>query len=127
MMLLPQKTAGAFRVALPNRPPVVRPNRLAAGMSYTAARAALYRGRRPRDAVSDDALRLVVHGTTDGTRRLAYSVERVACPCCGSKQAGKLRLNENGRVRLIAARRRGMPGFNRPPGGFAAWARLFPE
>ncbi len=79
---------------------VVRPNRNAAGMSYTSAR-----GRHDLDG---DALRLAVYGTLDTVRRaasLTFSIEHGVCPCCKSRTAGlRLKSGSTGARRLAALR-----------------------
>ena len=85
--------------------PVRRPNKTAAGMSYTAARLAKPgQGRvawaTPRQM---DVLRLVVMGTLDALR----PVPTVAaiCSCCGERTK-HVRLDPKMRHRLLSARRR---------------------
>ena len=80
----------------------LRPNRLAAGMAFTASRS--------RHALDDEAVQLVVRGTLDklaGTSLKHSSLTTTKpCPCCGSKQNGKLVLTDAGRLRLRTIRRR---------------------
>lgn len=93
---------GIFEVPLRGFPAAQRPNRLAAGMSYTQNRSGLT-GRKVKNR---DVLFLLVGGTTDSLRGgLMLSVAPKVCPCCGHK-TGKLALNKSGKVRLAAARRR---------------------
>lgn len=99
---------GQYRVTLYEAPPVVRPTKLAAGMSFTWSRSKHYariNGRELRD-VEGPALHLIVKGTTVDMRSLAWVTERVPCPCCGAKTGGKLKLNRQGQLRLRTARRR---------------------
>lgn len=78
---------------------VQRPSRFAAGLAYTRA----LQGNRGGDEITT----LSVRGTLDkiGVRHW-FHFERAPCPCCGSKAAGKLRLNLNGRARLKVLRRK---------------------
>jgi hypothetical protein len=64
----------------------IRPNKLAAGMSYTAER----QGRR----VSREANTLCVRGTLDVLARFNWGTRRIDCPCCGHK-TGPFRLKKN--------------------------------
>lgn len=102
---------GGYRASQFSAPAVNRPTKAAAGMSYTHARSQRMRPRRlppaaNPDGSTRDSLALMVRGTLSKVRGLGWSTERAACPCCGSRQKGKLVLNERGRVRLAAARRR---------------------
>jgi hypothetical protein len=54
----------------------------------------------------DDARRLAVRGTLDTLRGLTFCIKRNRCRCCGSHNAGPVILNDTGRARLRAARRR---------------------
>ena len=111
--------AGLWIVPLRDAPAVRRPNRLAAGMSYTLNRTGTQTGEMlalrsmnrsadvaPRSTVKPDVLQLVVRGTTDTLRNLSAYTKRAPCPCCGSRQGGGLRLTDIGRARLASARRR---------------------
>lgn len=105
--------SGGYRVPQFSAPAVNRPTKAAAGMSYTHARSQRMRPRRlppaaNPDGSTRDSLALMVRGTLSKVRGLGFSTERAACPCCGSRQKGRLVLNERGRVRLAAARRRAM-------------------
>jgi len=95
----------SYLVTLWNMPQVIRPTREAAGMSYTNSRSKRHRRGRPKRPLNMDALYLLVRGTIDTLRSIQNHTEKGVCPCCGSK-TGKLRLNEAGRFRLKAARRR---------------------
>lgn len=79
-----------------------RHNKTALGMSYTAARSG------HRLPMTGDALTLAVNGTLEKHRSLMYLTTRKQekCPCCGSRQGGKLRLNDKGRQALYYARKR---------------------
>lgn len=92
---------GNFNVPQGSVPDVRRPNRLAAGMSYT-------RKRSPRlTNPTDDVLFLLVRGTLDSLRSLqttSYAAP-VRCQCCGGRTE-RLALSESGKLRLRAARRR---------------------
>lgn len=81
----PRLPHGAYTV--PAKPvPVHRPNRIAAGMSATAARS------MHGDRTTGDGLRLFVHGTLDPLAYgLVFHVRRLPCACCGAK-TGKLAL-----------------------------------
>jgi hypothetical protein len=92
---------------VPAKPLAVdRPNRTAAGMSKTLERKKRRRQRLGPSKLSDDALALVVRGTTDklGAAHV-FRFTRKTCECCGSK-TGKLMLNDRGRERLARMRRR---------------------
>lgn len=84
---------------------VDRPNRTAAGMSKTLERKKRRRQRLGPSKLSDDALALVVRGTTDklGAQHM-FRITRKTCDCCGSK-TGKLMLTDRGRDRLARLRR----------------------
>lgn len=80
---------------------VRRANKLARGMSETVAR------HKAGYKLSDDARKLSVFGTLDGLARVFdFTTKRLPCPCCGSKNAGKLILNDSGRRKLKIARRK---------------------
>ena len=83
--------------------PTARPNRTAAGMTYTANR-----GSKPHFARMDyERATLSVRGTLDKLAMGYWRItERAPCPCCGAKSNGKLRLNGIGRVRLARLRHR---------------------
>lgn len=113
------RAGGQWLVPLRDAPAVRRPSRLAAGMSYTLnrtgtqtgellARRSMCRGTdtAPRSTRKPDVLQLIVRGTTDCLRGFTFDVEKMACPCCGAKQGGRLRLTSRGRLRLAHARRR---------------------
>jgi hypothetical protein len=95
---------GFYLVPQPRTPAVLRPNRKAAGMSYTAGRQSI---ARPilSGGTRDDVLRLVVFGTLDSLRGLTFRTERTICACCGGK-TNRLRLNDRGKLRLRALRRK---------------------
>lgn len=96
-----------YRVPQPLTPAVGRKTRLAAGMSYTYGRNKSSRLRACfRREDKPDVLSLVVYGTTAKGFGFGFKTERAPCPCCGSKTAGKLRLNDSGRLRLRALRRK---------------------
>jgi hypothetical protein len=89
-------------------PGVRRPSKLAAGMSFTFSRSqhfARLAGRNKPQA-QGDVLMLIVKGVAGDSRGLTWITHKQACPCCGNKQAGKLTLNEAGRARLRAMRRK---------------------
>lgn len=78
-----------------------RPTRVAAG-----AQATLTRSAHNVDRFSKEALRIAVKGTTDDLAfGLSFWTTRVACECCGAATT-KLALNNSGRSRLKALRRR---------------------
>lgn len=77
-----------------------RRNKTARGMTNTA-----YRSGHSR-RFSNDMITLSVRGTLDRLGRLYLLVARAPCECCGSKTNGKLRLNDHGRLRLWATRRK---------------------
>lgn len=80
-------------------PRVVRPTRVAAGMTYTNHRSQKYRCSR-------DALMLMVDGTLDKlVKGLQYKVVKGDCPHCGAR-TGKLVITERGRLRLRVMRNR---------------------
>jgi hypothetical protein len=82
-------------------PAVTRPTKFAAGLAMTSDRS------QHKHALFSDALRLSVRGTLDPLSvGNMFLVTRKACPCCGSKQAGKFALSERGHLVLRAARRR---------------------
>lgn len=127
------RPSGQFRVQLWNAPAVIRPNRQAAGMSYTSARSDFYRrarglgARKERITEGQDVLRLIVTGTTARPRALHFVTERVPCACCGSKQRGALRLNDRGRLRLRALKqmRKDQPDARYRRDGFGEFSALF--
>lgn len=96
----PYEPRGKFYMPRSSRYAVnLRPSKASAGMSYTASRGG--------GAMKDESLRLAVFGTLDRTRSGIRSyTQRIACGCCGSRSAGRLALNDAGRVRLAALRRR---------------------
>jgi hypothetical protein len=64
-------------------------------------------GRRKKSAYSDDALSLMVRGTTDRLNGLSYkttSTPAKRCACCG-QMVTKRKLNDSGRARLAMFRR----------------------
>jgi|CXWL01.1.fsa_nt_gi hypothetical protein len=77
---------------------VVRPSRLAAGMSATSYRSG--------HSLQGDALSLAVRGSiqTPALRFCIASQKRPPCPCCGLVGTG-LVLNDSGRRKLAALRR----------------------
>lgn len=87
-----------------------RPNKIARGMTETFNRAHspafLGRAHKGTGKHSDIAGRLSVRGTLDKLHGLSFCVKRLLCPCCRSTNAGPLVLNDHGRLRLRAARRR---------------------
>lgn len=98
------KCPGGYQVSQFAPVPVRRSRRLAAGMQFTNLR----RNQRPLqsgDHVSADALQLIVRGTTDTLRGMAYHTTKGKCACCGAKSGG-LVLNDAGKLRLRIARRR---------------------
>lgn len=79
-----------------------RPNKLAAGMNYTARRQR--RSLTPL-AEPDPVNTLCVRGTLDTLGAgIRWYTEQVACPHCGSKQNGPRRLNDRGRRHLAIKR-----------------------
>jgi len=103
-----ERRPALYRVPLRNAPAVLRPNRVAAGASYTLARSrahlAAFTGRQ-HGADKPDTLRLVVSGTTDSLTARAWLYFRPSlCPCCGAN-TGKLQLTERGQARLARLRR----------------------
>lgn len=101
MIRTPRGRSYEVRIPMPVGGRYVRPNRLAAGMTYT--------GYRSRHGMGNDtALQLRVRGTTDALSRgggLTFCVERTArvCACCGQRLTG-LCLNDRGRKRLSRLR-----------------------
>lgn len=96
---------GGYQVSAFVPVPVRRPRRLAAGMQFTNGRRNA-RPLQPGDRLSQEALALIVNGTTDKLRSLrAWHTEQGKCPCCGAKSRG-LVLSDKGKARLRAARRR---------------------
>ena len=92
---------GGYEVRLYDRPSVVRPTKLSAGMNRTTNR-----GRRHQSPYGA-ALELIVYGTTDPLRRgLTYKVVKKGCEHCGTKNVGGLVLTDRGRLRLRVLRRR---------------------
>jgi hypothetical protein len=104
-----QFPGGLYAVPQANGVPVRRPNKLAAGMTYTFNRTKKIRrpdGIEPLDSMGrTDLLHLITKGWPTGSPGLLFKTSRVACPCCGHKAAGKLRLNEAGKMRLKHLRR----------------------
>lgn len=91
-----------YQVPQKGAPTVLRPNKIAAGMAYTASRSGHWK------AVLEDApesLRLSVRGTLAPGGSIRFWTEPKACPCCGSKLSGKLVLNAKGRQRLAHVKR----------------------
>lgn len=90
--------------------PLTRPNRLSAGMSSTYARKKRRARWNPAFApspdinLSDDALRLSVRGTLDPLAYTRFDLTKRACPCCGSKEFGKLARVEGGPKRMTRLR-----------------------
>ena len=81
-----------------------RPNRLARGMTETWERSKRSQGTHPnfRSKLSDDALSLVVKGTTDKTGAgFQFRIKRVKgelCHCCGQPKPRLARLNDSGKL-----------------------------
>lgn len=83
-------------------PAVIRPNRLAAGMAFTASRSGHWADRLS----ASDSLRLSIRGTLARSMAVGYLADRNPCPCCGSRSPGRLTLNANGRACLEELRER---------------------
>ena len=88
-----------------------RPNKLAAGLSFTRAN---QKRNKPLTSRGSAAATLAVKGTTDriGTlfrfkvKRLP-ATDKLPCPCCGLTDGrGKLVLSDSGRARLRTLKRR---------------------
>jgi hypothetical protein len=98
--------AGQLKVAQYNAPAVIRPSKLAAGMSFTFSRTKSFypwTGRSPQ--AQGPALFLIVRGTTDIVSNSLPRTVKAECGCCGAK-TGKLRLSGHGRHLLDRARKR---------------------
>lgn len=100
---------GEYRVKMHKRPTVMRPNRVAAGLSATVDRSQRWRSPLLREIArvdNKDTLKLLVYGTLDALAPGAWLwTKRVTCSCCGNK-SNKLALNDIGKARLARARRR---------------------
>lgn len=90
---------GGYFVRVGDKPRVMRPNRLAAGMLFTHQRP----GRRGH---SSEALTLMVRGTLDPlSTGLTYATLKGTCPTCGSR-IPKLKITSLGLRRLEELRKR---------------------